>query len=104
MYALNQVMLTIMPLSVYFWLLFLFCYSQGSIDVKYNQTFKQPEIDLANGTVIEVSNATVIDSFEKGIKELEEESPTNSEFIQDLVQTFNITHARMELRGYSIVV
>lgn len=71
--------------------------TQGSIDIKYNQTFTQPET-VENGTVIEVDNATVIDTFEKGIKELEANSSVHNQAIQALVQTFNITHAKIELR------
>lgn len=71
--------------------------TQGSIDIKYNQTFRQPET-VENGTVIEVDNATVINTFEKGIKELERNSSVHNQAIQVLVQTFNITHAKIELR------
>lgn len=71
--------------------------TQGSIDIKYNQTFSQPET-VENGTVIEVDNATVIYTFEKGIEELEANSSVHNQAIQALVQTFNITHAKIELR------
>ncbi|XP_061195294.1 uncharacterized protein LOC133203539 [Saccostrea echinata] len=69
--------------------------TRGSIDIKYNQIFKDPEVDLSNGTVIEVTNTTVIDVFEKGIEELEKHSSNHT---QALAQTFNITHAKIVLR------
>lgn len=49
--------------------------------------------------MIEVDNATVIETFEKGIEELEANSSVHNQAIQALVQTFNITHAKIELRG-----
>lgn len=79
-------------LFMMFQIFYLLFYSRGSIDIKYNQTFKTE----SNDSVIEVNDTIVMETFEERIKELEDHPPKD---IQGLVDTFNITHVQIRLRG-----